>query len=103
MYLIALLTAFAAGVLMAFQGSLNTGLGKIIGLLAYTFFVHTIGTAAMTILLLIMKGESKAGKLTGVPWYLYLGGILMLLFMPWQPAFPASGWQQPQQPLLSDR
>jgi transporter family-2 protein len=81
MYLIALLTAFAAGVLMAFQGSLNTGLGKIIGLLASTFFVHAIGTAAMTILLLIMKGESKAGKLTDVPWYLYLGGILSVVII----------------------
>ena len=32
MFLVALLLAFIAGVAMAVQGALNTGLGKIIGL-----------------------------------------------------------------------
>ena len=43
MFLVALLLAFIAGVAMAVQGALNTGLGKIIGLLESTFVVHVIG------------------------------------------------------------
>ncbi|NLM53179.1 MAG: DMT family transporter [Firmicutes bacterium] len=77
MFIVALLLAFIAGVAMAFQGSLNTGLGKIIGLLESTFVVHLVGTALILLLLFVLRlGKGDLGKITTAPWYLFLGGII---------------------------
>ena len=45
--------AFAAGILMAVQGTINGLLGKFIGVLEGNFFVHAIGLAAVSVLLFI--------------------------------------------------
>ncbi len=74
--LIPLLLALAAGVTMALQGSLNTVLGKVVGLLEATFFVHVIGTVALVVLLLLGLGQGNLGRYAQAPWYVYLGGIL---------------------------
>ncbi|NLN06547.1 MAG: DMT family transporter [Firmicutes bacterium] len=77
MILLALFLAFAAGIAMAFQGSLNTGLGKIIGLLEATFIVHLVGLAILTTLLFLFRlGQGNLSKCGTAPWYLYLGGAL---------------------------
>lgn len=77
MFFLALLLAFIAGVAMAFQGSINTGLGKIIGLLESTFVVHIVGTALIMVLLFVFRlGKGNLGKITDAPWYLFLGGII---------------------------
>jgi transporter family-2 protein len=78
--MLAIILAIVAGIAMAVQGSMNSGLAKIIGLLESTLIVH--GTATIVTLLLIFvlkleKGDfSKVGQ---APWYLYLGGLIGVL------------------------
>lgn len=68
-----LLMAAAAGSLMAIQGTFNSVLGKVIGLLEGTFSVHLLGTATAGMLLLFL-GNGNFGKFTSVPWFAWLGG-----------------------------
>lgn len=75
--LLALILALTSGVAMALQGTLNSALAKIIGLLEATLVVHL--TATVTVLLLLFGfglGDGELGKLKEVPWYLFLGGLL---------------------------
>lgn len=62
---------------MAVQGSLNTALSKVVGLLETTFVVHITGTLLLVILLFglrISKGNLSA--LSEAPWFAYLGGVV---------------------------
>ncbi|KUK32174.1 MAG: Uncharacterized protein XD63_0600 [Thermoanaerobacterales bacterium 50_218] len=62
---------------MAVQGSLNSALSKIIGLLEATFIVHVVGTLITLVLLLGFRlGEGGLSQILKVPSYLYLGGLL---------------------------
>lgn len=75
--IIALIIAAVAGITMALQGAMNSGLGKVIGLLEATLIVHL--TATITVLVLIFAlglGNGDFGKLSQAPWYFYLGGLL---------------------------
>lgn len=75
--LIALLIALIAGITMALQGSLNSGLNKEIGLWEATFVVHTIAFVILLLLLFVFRiGKGDFSEMTKVPWYLYLGGFL---------------------------
>lgn len=68
--LVPLLVAVVAGVSMALQGSLNTCLSKVIGLLEANFIVHVIGAAALVALLLLKLGQgdlSRIGEAPGMP------------------------------------
>lgn len=76
MTIFALIIAAISGIAMAIQGSLNTALGKIIGLLAGTFVVQISGTIFVLLLLLIGLGDSRWGAITTVPWYYFLGGVI---------------------------
>ena len=75
--LVFLLIAAGAGILMAVQGSLNSALSKVIGVLEGNFILHAIGLLVVVIMLFILglgKGDLNAvGK---APWYLYLGGVI---------------------------
>lgn len=74
---LALLLAFASGVLMAIQGAMNAGLSKVIGLLETTFIVHVIGTVVILVLLFGFKmGKGSLAAFAEAPWYLYLGGLV---------------------------
>lgn len=68
-----LLMAATAGSLMAIQGTFNSILGKIIGLLEGTFSVHLLGMAIAGILLIFL-GNGSFAKLASVPWFAWLGG-----------------------------
>ncbi len=82
MYLIALLLAFIAGISMAVQGSLNAGLGKIIGLLEATFTVHIIGATAIFFALFVLRlGNGNLKEIPNAPWYLYLGGLISVVII----------------------
>lgn len=75
--MLALFIAALAGVTMAVQGSLNTALGKVIGLLETTFVVHLVGLLLAGILLFVFRlGSGDWQRYSDVPWYFYLGGIL---------------------------
>ena len=70
---ILLLMAALSGSLMAIQGTFNSLLGKIIGLLESTFSVHLIGTMTAGVLLLLL-GNGSFAKASQVPWFAWLGG-----------------------------
>lgn len=76
MSLIVLIVAALSGVFMAIQGSLNTTLGKSIGLLAGTFMVHITGSIFALLLLVFGVEEGRWDMLGKVPWYAYLGGLI---------------------------
>lgn len=80
--LIPLLLAAAAGVIMAFQGTLNTALGKVVGLLEATFLVYLSGTLALAVMLFLLRwGKGSLTNCTRAPWYCYLGGLLGVLII----------------------
>jgi transporter family-2 protein len=74
--LIALVIGAVAGLLMAFQGSLNTALGKVVGLLEATFIVQLVGVIVTTGLLLAGLRTGNLAEYRIAPWYTYLGGLL---------------------------
>jgi transporter family-2 protein len=75
--LLALLIAALSGMTMAVQGTLNTVLSKVIGLLEATFMVHLVGLVFVSLLLFVFGlGEGKLGFFSQAPLYSYLGGIL---------------------------
>lgn len=76
MNVVALVIAAVSGLFMAIQGSLNTALGKVIGLLEATFVVHVVGSIFAAVLLIIGLGEGKWAQLGKAPWYTYVGGII---------------------------
>jgi len=79
--LLALIIAAVAGMLMAFQGSLNAALSKVIGLLETTFFVHLVGLGTVGIVLFSLSTKISTAQLIRSPWYTYLGGVLGVLII----------------------
>lgn len=77
---IPMLIALFSGVAMAVQGGINSALAKIIGLLEATFFVHISAALLVAVLLFVLQmGQGDLVKISQVPWYLYLGGVLGVL------------------------
>jgi len=75
--ILALSLALVSGVLMAIQGSLNTALSKVVGLLEATFIVHVTGTIILILLLFVFPmGKGDLYALFEAPWYAYLGGVV---------------------------
>lgn len=82
MTLTGLLVAALAGVAMAVQGSMNTVMGKVIGILEATLVVHVIGVlVALFAVFGLRLGEGSLGALGKVPYYLYLGGALGVIIV----------------------
>ncbi|MGI6513856.1 MAG: DMT family transporter [Syntrophomonadales bacterium] len=77
-----LLIAMAAGAAMAVQGTMNSVLGKVIGLWESTLVVHVIGLITVVGIILAggigFAGLAKAGE---APWYVYLGGLLNVIII----------------------
>ena len=72
-----LLVAAASGVLMALQGSLNSSLSKVIGVLEGSLIVHVLGLLTVAALLYLCGlGGGDLSRIGEAPWYLYLGGVL---------------------------
>lgn len=65
-----------AGLTMAVQGSINSVLGKKIGILQASLIVHILATVLLIFLLLITKSKNTFSLWREIPWYLYLGGLL---------------------------
>ena len=75
--LIFLIIAAGAGVLMAIQGSLNSALSKVIGVLEGTFILHAVGLLIVVIMLFVLGlGKGDLNAVDKAPWYLYLGGVI---------------------------
>jgi len=77
--MLAFIFAVVSGIAMAVQGSMNSGLAKVIGLLESTLVVHGTGTLATFLLLVLGLGKGDFSKITEAPWYLYLGGLIGVL------------------------
>lgn len=78
-----LLIAALSGVAMAIQGTVNSALGKVVGLLESTFIVHLTGLLLAAILLFFCR-RGSGGRLTDffqAPWYSYTGGVLGVLII----------------------
>lgn len=75
----ALLLALISGVAMAVQGSLNSALAKITGLLQATLVVHLTATIAVILLLFFRLSPGSLTKIIQAPWYLLLGGLIGVL------------------------
>ena len=75
--LLALLFALASGIAMALQGSLNSALAKVIGLLEATFIVHASAAVLLIIMVFILRiGHGDFSVYDHAPWYLYVGGAI---------------------------
>jgi transporter family-2 protein len=74
----ALIIALLAGATMAIQGSLNSVLGKVLGLVQGTLVVHIVGLMAALALYLAKSGPIP---LKEAPWYTLLGGALGVLII----------------------
>lgn len=69
--------AALSGVAMAIQGSLNSALGKVVGLLETTFIVHLTGVLLVAVLLFVFRlGDGGLSMIPQAPWYTFLGGVL---------------------------
>ena len=75
--LMPLLIAALSGVLMAVQGSLNTALSKVIGLMEMAFVVNVSGAAALLVTLFLFRmGKGDLGLISTAPWYSFFGGVI---------------------------
>ena len=73
----ALLVAALAGALMAVQGTFNSVLSKIVGLLEGALVVQAVGLAVVLgAFLAVSRGPGGLFSLGETPWYTYLGGAL---------------------------
>jgi len=80
--LLALLIALLSGITMALQGSLNSSLGKIIGLWETTLVVHGLGAILVAIVLFVFKmGDGNFANWSNAPWYTYLGAVLSIIII----------------------
>ncbi len=71
----ALLVAALAGAFMAVQGTLNSVLSKIVGLLEGALVVHAVGlVVVLGAFLAVSRGSGGLPSLAEAPWYTYLGG-----------------------------
>jgi len=74
--------AALSGAAMALQGTLNTALGKILGIWESTLIVHIVGTiTALLVILALGVGFGGFGKIGSAPWYTYLGGVLNVVII----------------------
>ncbi|AQS57845.1 DMT family transporter [Desulforamulus ferrireducens] len=80
--ILALVIAATSGLTMALQGTLNSALGKVVGLWETTFIVHVVGTVVVGVLVFICQlGTCDLDKWFSAPWYTYLGGVLSVLII----------------------
>ncbi|MEG6617161.1 DMT family transporter [Peptococcaceae bacterium 1198_IL3148] len=80
--ILALIVAAVSGMAMALQGTLNSALGKVIGLWETTLVVHFIGAGIVAVLIFGFKGgASDLDKWLQAPWYTYLGAVLSIVII----------------------
>ncbi|BAF58274.1 MAG: DMT family transporter [Pelotomaculum sp.] len=80
--LLPLAIAALSGIAMAVQGSLNSALGKVVGLWETTFIVHVTGLVLVSLLLLVCRdGDGSLANVFQAPWYTFLGGVLGVMIV----------------------
>lgn len=77
-----LLLAALAGSAMAVQGTWNAALGKALGIWQSTLTVHVIGTITVLIIMLVIGVNfGSFAKISSVPFYMLLGGVLNVIII----------------------
>ncbi len=77
-----LVIAAISGIAMAIQGSVNSALGKVVGLWESTFIVHLTGLLLVALLLFVFRvGDGSMSRFLQAPWYVYIGGALGVLII----------------------
>ncbi len=75
-----LLVALAAGVANPFQSGLNAELNKQLGKpLWATLSVYATSLAALLLLQLFLRQALPAGRISSVPWWAWLGGVVSIV------------------------
>jgi transporter family-2 protein len=75
--LLAILLAFAGGLMFSIQTVLNADLGRRLESPVHAAFISfAVGTAALLAAVLIRRDPPAAGVLAGLPWYSWIGGLL---------------------------
>ncbi len=64
---------------MAVQGTINSALGKEIGLTITTFLVHLTAVIILIIVLIFNNNNISLKLFADVPWYLYAGGVMGII------------------------
>lgn len=74
--------AVISGILMAVQGSINSRLGKAVGLWEATLVVQATGLVTVLLILYVLRlGNGDLRKVTSAPWYSFLGGALGVMIV----------------------
>lgn len=74
--------ALIAGLAMAVQGTINSAVGKIVGILEATLLVHVMGLAAITAAVVAMGlAGGIPGKVLQIPWFGYVGGVIGVIIV----------------------
>lgn len=73
--------AAISGVTMAVQGTINSALSQKTNLLLATLVVHIIGTVVALAVVLARRSPVFGAFWQGIPWYLYLGGVLSVVIV----------------------
>jgi transporter family-2 protein len=77
-----LLLALAAGIMMAFQGSINGAFSKVIGGWEATLIVHLTGLFLVLLCLFVFHlGRGDWQKIGHAPAHFYLGGLLNVVII----------------------
>ena len=74
------LLAILGGAAIAFQGQINGGLGKKVGVFEASFISFGIGTLAL-LFIVLFAGTGSISSISTVPKWQLLGGVLGVLYM----------------------
>jgi bacterial/archaeal transporter family-2 protein len=77
----AVLLGAGAGCLVGMQAPINSRLGKAIGSVQAASFSFLVGTIALVVLSLLLRGGLGFGQLDRAPWWALTGGLLGAVYV----------------------
>lgn len=78
---LAVLLGAGAGCLVGMQAPVNSRLGKAIGSVQAATFSFLVGTVALVLLALVLRGGLGWGQLDRAPWWALIGGLLGAVYV----------------------
>ena len=78
---LAFLAAVLAGGLVALQAPINSALGRATGTLFAAALSFSTGALVLLTLVAVSGGFSGFGRLGGLPWWAYVGGVLGAVYV----------------------
>ena len=65
--------------MMAIQGSINSLLGKKVGIWQANFIVHLLAVVILVVILFINHSSISLSNYREIPWYYFMGGIMAII------------------------